>query len=109
MNVTLEAQNVDLAPHWKQQLEERLEALSDPRDPVISARSIVHYKPAEVPPAEVSLVVNLRGRSVVVTKRGETVDAALKVVMDCVKREIRQHYSQRSDHRVRGVVGSQEQ
>jgi ribosome-associated translation inhibitor RaiA len=109
MHVTLEAQNVDLAPHWKQQLEERLEAWSDPRDPVISARSIVAYKPTEVPPAEVSLVVNLRGQTVVVTKRGETVDAVLKVVMDRAKREIRQHYAQRSDHRTHKVVGSQEQ
>jgi ribosome-associated translation inhibitor RaiA len=103
MNVTVEAQNVELAPQWKQQVEERLEAWSDPRDPVISARSIVAYKQAEQPPAEVSLVVNLRGRNVVVTKRADTVDAALKTAMDCVKREIRQHYAQRSTHRGRGA------
>ncbi len=105
MHVSFEGHNVDVLPEWKQHLTERLGELSDPRDPVINARCSVSYKASEIPPAESSLVVSLRGKQIVVTKRAEHVDAALKLTLDIAKREIRQFYEQRSDYRPKHPVG----
>lgn len=104
MNVSFEGHNIDVLPEWKRQIEDRLAEWSDPRDPVIKARCSVSYKATEIPPAETSLVVTLRGRQIVVTKRGEHVDAALKQVIDTCKREIRQFYDLRSNHRPKVVT-----
>ena len=101
MNVTVEAQNIVLSPEWKRQVESRLSDLSDPRDPVIKARTICSYHQSQHPPAEVNLVVNLRGKNIVINKRGEHVDAALKKALDTVKREIRQFYDLRIAHRAK--------
>ena len=99
MNISVEAQNVDLAPHWKRQLEERLTDWSDPRDPVINARSTFCFRSQEIPPAEVTLVLSMRGKNIVVSKRADSIDAALNRVLDTTKREIRRFYDLRSDKR----------
>jgi ribosome-associated translation inhibitor RaiA len=99
MNISVEAQNLDLAPHWKRQLEERLTDWSDPRDPVINARSTFCFRSKEIPPAEVTLVLSMRGKNIVVSKRADSVDAALNRVLDTTKREIRRFYDLRSDKR----------
>ena len=101
MNITVEAQNIVLSPEWKRQVVSRLSDLSDPRDPVIKARTICSYHQGQHPPAEVNLVVNLRGKNIVVNKRGEHVDAALKKALDTVKREIRQFYDLRIAQRAK--------
>ncbi|MBN1945094.1 MAG: HPF/RaiA family ribosome-associated protein [Bradymonadales bacterium] len=95
MNITVEALNIELSPEWKRRVESRLRNLSDPQDPVINARTICSYHQGQQPPAEVNLVVNLRGKNIVITKRGEHVDAALKKALDTLKREIRQFYDLR--------------
>lgn len=107
MNVTVEAQNVEMSPSWKAQVEERLRALSDPRDPIISARAICSFKPKEKPPAEVSLVVTVRGKNIVVSKKGEHIEGALKRSLDTLKREVRQFYDLRSTYRT-GQMPSRE-
>ena len=99
MNISVEAQNVDLAPHWKRQLEQRLADWSDPRDPVITARSTFCFRSKEIPPAEVTLVLSMRGKNIVVSKRADNLDAALNRVLDTTKREIRRFYDLRSDKR----------
>lgn len=99
MNISVEAQNVDLAPHWKRLLEERLADWSDPRDPVINARSTFCFRSKEIPPAEVSLVLSMRGKNIIVSKRADSIDAALNRVLDTTKREIRRFYDLRSDKR----------
>ena len=101
MHISVETQNVDLSPEWKRKVESKLGEWSDQRDPIISARSTISFKSTEIPPAAVSLIINMRGKSIVVNKRGETVDATLKAVLDTVKREIREFYRLRSDYRAR--------
>ena len=99
MNISVETQNVDLSPEWRRKVEQKLDDWSDPRDPIISARSTISFKSGETPPAAVSLIVNLRGKNIVINKRGETVDVVLKNVLDTAKREIREFYKLRSDYR----------
>lgn len=99
MNVTVEAQNVEMSPDWKQQLQEKLAPLSDPRDPVINARSTFCFNATQKPPALVTLVISMRGKHIVVRRESETVDGALKMVLDTAKREVRKYYELRSSHR----------
>lgn len=101
MKITVEAHNVELSSEWRRQVEERLNDLSDPRDPIVSVRSRFTFNQSEIPPAEVSLVCALRGKNIVATRRGDTVDVALKDTLDTAKREIRRFYAIRSDHRLR--------
>jgi ribosome-associated translation inhibitor RaiA len=98
MNVSVEAQNVDLSPDWKLQIEDRLGELSDDRDPVVSARTTFVMHQNEIPPAHVTLVVGMRGKNLVAHKSGATMDIALKSTLDTMKREIRKFYEVRADH-----------
>ena len=99
MNIAVEAQHIDLSPEWKKNVAEKLSALSDPRDPIISVRATFLFHEGEVPPAEVKLVMGLRGKNLIAHKKGESCDAALKSSLDTAKREIRKYYDLRSDHR----------
>ncbi len=101
MNLSVEAQNIELAPQWREQLEDRLNSLSDPRDPVISARSTFALNESEIPPADVRLVVGMKGKNIVVHKKGDNLEAALKTVLDTAKREIRRHYELRTERRTK--------
>ena len=101
MHFSVEAQNVEMDAIWKEQLEERLLTLNDPRDPVISARSTFAFHENQVPPANINLVIGMRGKSIVISKKGETFDIVLKAILDTMKREVRQYYDLRSCHRVR--------
>jgi ribosome-associated translation inhibitor RaiA len=101
MNISVEAHNIELSPEWKKKLEARLDDLSDPRDPVISARATCTFNPGQQPPAEVNMVLKMRGKNIVINKRADHVDAALQKVLDTVKREIHQFYDMRTEHRVR--------
>ena len=99
MNVVVEAQHIELSPEWKESINEKLSALNDPRDPIVSVRATFSYNEGEVPPAEVKLVMGMRGKSLVAHKRGDACDSAMKMALDTAKREIRKYYEVRSDHR----------
>ncbi len=99
MKIMVEAQHVELSPEWKHHVGEKLSALSDPRDPILSARATFVYHEGETPPAEVKVLVGMRGKSLVAHKKGDSCDAALKTALDTSKREIRKYYDMRSDHR----------
>lgn len=101
MHFSLEAQNVEMDPIWKEQLEGRLHALSDTRDPIISARSTFAFHENQVPPANINLVVGVRGKSIVISRKGGTFDVVLKAVLDTLKREVRRYYDVRSSHRLK--------
>ena len=101
MHFSVEAQNVEMEPVWKEQLDDRLQTLSDSRDPVISARSTFAFHENQVPPANINLVIRMRGKNIVISKKGETFDIVLKAVLETMKREIRQYYDLRSCHRLR--------
>lgn len=96
MNVAIEAQHVDLKPSWKTQVEERLGDMNDPRDPIVSVRGTFSFHEGETPPAEVRLVMAVRGKSLIATKRGDTCDHALKLALDTARREVRKYYDIRS-------------
>lgn len=98
MKISVEAQNIELSPEWKDKIQERLEDLSDSRDPVISARATCSFRQGQQPPADVNLVVKMRGKNIVIKKSAEHVDAALHKVLDTFKREIRSFYDQRAEH-----------
>lgn len=96
MYVALEAQHIDLHPAWKAQVETKLAELSDPRDPVVSVRGTFSFQKGETPPAEVRLVIGVRGKNLIATKRGDNCDVALKAALDTAKRELRKYYDVRS-------------
>ena len=101
MHFSVEAQNVEMEVIWREQLQDRLHTLNDPRDPVISARSTFAFHENQVPPANINLVIGMRGKSIVISKKGETIEIVLKAVLDTMKREVRQYYDLRSSHRLR--------
>ncbi len=103
MNVAIEAQHVDMHPSWKSQVETKLGELSDPRDPIISVRGTFSFHQGEKPPAEVRLVMAIRGKSLVAHKKGDNCDVALKLALDTAKRELRKHYDLRSSHKHDGI------
>lgn len=96
MNISVETQHLKLRDHWRDLLEERMSRVSDPSNPIVSVRATLAFHESEQPPGECRLVIGVSGKSIVVARKAETVDIALKNALDTAKREVRQYYDMRS-------------
>lgn len=105
MDLQIESRNVDMAPRWKTEIEQRMKSLQVGHDDVVHGRVTLtknrdHKKDARV--AEVLVLVTLTGRhTITARKEDKTFEEAIRAAFSAVEIELQKYRDKRGATEVR--------
>jgi ribosomal subunit interface protein len=100
MQIYIEGQHTDIQPALRDWITERFEELNTPHDDILHARIVLAKATHHIQGAdEARVILSLAGKTLNASKTAETLDDAVKAVLDAIVREVQDYRTQR-----RGVV-----
>jgi ribosomal subunit interface protein len=100
MQIYIEGQHTDIQPALRDWITERFEDLNTPHDDILHARIVLAKATHHIQGAdEARVILSLAGKTLNASKTAETLDDAVKAVLDAIVREVQDYRTQR-----RGVV-----
>ncbi|MBF0283489.1 MAG: ribosome-associated translation inhibitor RaiA [Magnetococcales bacterium] len=101
MDIKLEGRQVELGDELRERVESRFKELDKKYGPIAHSRVSVERKPHKNEQrAEVTMVVNLSGETITVSKEAATVVAAVNETLETLTLQIQSHVDKhRKEHR----------
>lgn len=105
MQLQIEAQNVELSPTWKADIEDRVSKLHTGHDDIIHGRvtltkDLHHHQTHNG--AEVLIVVSISGRHTITARKSEkTFEAAIRAAFAAMQAELRKYREKRASKTIR--------